>query len=203
MTATGSSKALCVVVAETAPILREGIIHCLQKIDSPALRVIRALDYSDLIEGVTAMQADIVIANPTFCGAFDPAALRKRSKPALRIAALATTVPDRRVADLYDAVIAVTDTTDNIAATISSLTDGDTAAPQASGPLLSDREKDVVRLVVRGLTNKEIADRLFISPHTVVTHRRNIARKLEIHSATGLTIYAIVNGLVDLSEIDI
>ncbi len=67
---------------------------------------------------------------------------------------------------------------------------------------LSNREKDVVRLVVKGLTNKEIADKLFLSLHTVTTHRRNIARKLEIHSPTGLTIYAIVNGLVKIEELD-
>ncbi len=53
------------------------------------------------------------------------------------------------------------------------------------------------------MTNKEIAERLFLSVHTVMTHRRNIARKLEIHSATGLTIYAIVNHLVDLTEINL
>ena len=50
--------------------------------------------------------------------------------------------------------------------------------------------------VVKGLSNKEIADHLFISIHTVITHRRNIARKLEIHSPTLLTVYAIVNKLV-------
>lgn len=66
---------------------------------------------------------------------------------------------------------------------------------------LSEREKEIVQLVVRGMTNKEIAERLFLSVHTVLTHRRNIARKLEIHSATGLTIFAIVNGLVDLNEL--
>ena len=66
---------------------------------------------------------------------------------------------------------------------------------------LSDRERDVVIGVVQGLQNKEIADRLFISVNTVITHRRNIARKLQIHSAAGLTIYAIVNGLVDISSV--
>ena len=55
--------------------------------------------------------------------------------------------------------------------------------------------------MVKGMTNKQTADALCISPHTVVTHRRNIAAKLQIHSAAGLTIYAIVNKLVDLSEI--
>ena len=72
---------------------------------------------------------------------------------------------------------------------------------QDSGEALSDRERDVIIGVVQGLQNKEIADRLFISVNTVITHRRNIARKLQIHSPAGLTIYAIVNNLVDISSV--
>ena len=67
--------------------------------------------------------------------------------------------------------------------------------------VLSDRERDVVIGVVQGLQNKEIADKLFISVNTVITHRRNIAKKLQIHSPAGLTIYAIVNGLVDIGSV--
>ncbi len=66
---------------------------------------------------------------------------------------------------------------------------------------LSEREKEVVCLVVRGLSNKEIAEKMFISANTVMTHRRNIARKTQIHSPAGLTIYAIVNGLINLDEV--
>lgn len=55
--------------------------------------------------------------------------------------------------------------------------------------------------VVQGMTNKEIAEHLFISINTVITHRRNIARKLQIHSPAGLTIYAIVNHWVDISSV--
>ena len=66
---------------------------------------------------------------------------------------------------------------------------------------LSDREKDVIVSLVQGMTNKDIADHLFISINTVITHRRNIARKLQIHSPAGLTIYAIVNNLVDISSV--
>lgn len=66
---------------------------------------------------------------------------------------------------------------------------------------LSDREKDVIISLVQGMSNKEIADHLCISINTVITHRRNIARKLQIHSPAGLTIYAIVNGLVDISTV--
>ena len=68
---------------------------------------------------------------------------------------------------------------------------------------LSDREKDVIIALVQGMSNKDIAEHLFISTNTVITHRRNIARKLQIHSPAGLTIYAIVNGLVDISAVKI
>lgn len=61
---------------------------------------------------------------------------------------------------------------------------------------LSSRERDVLIQIANGLSNKEIADVLHLSTHTVMSHRKNIARKLNIHSTAGLTIYAIVNGLV-------
>ena len=62
---------------------------------------------------------------------------------------------------------------------------------------VSDREKDIIVCLVQGMSNKEIAEHLFISVNTVITHRRNIARKLQIHSVAGLTIYAIANNLID------
>ncbi len=65
---------------------------------------------------------------------------------------------------------------------------------------LGEREKDIVRCVARGMSNKEIADELCLSVHTVTTHRRNISAKLGIHSTAGLTIFAIIHHLVDLSE---
>jgi len=70
-----------------------------------------------------------------------------------------------------------------------------------STDVLSDRERDVIISLVQGMANKEIAEHLFISINTVITHRRNIARKLQIHSPAGLTIYAIVKGIVDISSV--
>jgi regulator of cell morphogenesis and NO signaling len=67
--------------------------------------------------------------------------------------------------------------------------------------LLSEREKDVIICIVKGLSNKAIAEKLFISINTVTTHRRNITKKLNIHSSAGLTIYAIMNKLVDIKEV--
>ncbi len=62
---------------------------------------------------------------------------------------------------------------------------------------LSEREKEIIVCLVQGMSNKEIANKLFISINTVITHRRNIVRKLQIHSLAGLTIYAIANNLID------
>lgn len=72
---------------------------------------------------------------------------------------------------------------------------------QEGADALGEREKDVIVALVQGMSNKEIAEHLCISVNTVITHRRNIARKLQIHSPAGLTIYAIVNNLVDISAV--
>ena len=62
---------------------------------------------------------------------------------------------------------------------------------------VSEREKEIIMCLVQGMSNKEIAAKLFISVNTVITHRRNISRKLQIHSLAGLTIYAIANNMID------
>lgn len=88
---------------------------------------------------------------------------------------------------------------DDVSAKISSMINKKTN----TGDVLSDREKDVVVSLVQGMTNKEIANHLCIAANTVITHRRNIARKLQIHTPAGLTIYAIANKLVDISTVEV
>lgn len=67
--------------------------------------------------------------------------------------------------------------------------------------LLSQREKDVLSLIVKGYINKEIADMLNISTPTVIFHRRNISEKIGSKSVGRLTIYAVMNGIVDVREL--
>ena len=66
---------------------------------------------------------------------------------------------------------------------------------------LSEREEEIVREVALGLTNKEIAEKLFISIHTVITHRKNITQKLGIKTVSGLTVYAILNKLINPNQV--
>ena len=68
-------------------------------------------------------------------------------------------------------------------------------------PSLTQREIDVLRLVVAGLLNKQIAQRLDVALTTVISHRRNLVRKLGIRSVAGLTIYAVTKGYVDAEQL--
>lgn len=67
---------------------------------------------------------------------------------------------------------------------------------------LTAREKDVLKLVALGHSNKAIAEKLFISIHTVISHRKNITDKTGIKSISGLTVYAILNNLIDTETIN-
>lgn len=67
---------------------------------------------------------------------------------------------------------------------------------------LSSREREIVKLVARGLSNKEIADKLCLSFHTITTHRRNISEKLNIHSTAALAIFAIVHKIIDINDVN-
>lgn len=67
---------------------------------------------------------------------------------------------------------------------------------------LTRREIEVLQLITKGYSNKEIADQLFVSTHTVISHRKNISEKTGIKSASGMTMYAILKKIIDVSEID-
>jgi DNA-binding CsgD family transcriptional regulator len=71
------------------------------------------------------------------------------------------------------------------------------------GEELTSREREVLKLVAMGYANKAIAEKLFISTHTVISHRKNLIEKLGIKSISGLTVYAILNNITDSSEINL
>ena len=198
-----------IVIAEASPVLASGLSHCLQRLPGIQARVIEVGSETDLRECLATSHAEILLADPAFGGGFNPVKMRESLPPTvaagLRIAAIEVGKIDRATASLYDEVVNIVDDMETLAAKIRTLArDEEQPAPAASEKeALSNREKEIVTLVVKGMTNKEIADKLFLSVHTVITHRRNIARKLEIHSPTGLTIYAIGNHLVDITSVNL
>jgi len=145
---------------------------------------------------------EILIVNPAFWGYFDIARLKEETlSPKLKCLALLYSAVDTSLLRNYDDTLSIYDSVDQIKDKLEKLFEMSSEEPQDDTNTLSVREKEIVVCVVKGYTNKEIAEKLFLSIHTVISHRRNIARKLEIHSTAGLTIYAIVNKLVELDEI--
>ncbi len=105
-------------------------------------------------------------------------------------------------------VPAVATLEEQVAATVGEA-DGEGGDDDATGSVdprldqLSAREREIVAQIALGKSNKEIADTLCLSVHTVTTHRRNITSKLNLHSVAAITIFAVINRLVDLEDIDV
>ena len=148
---------------------------------------------------------NILIINPNFGGWFDIAAFKaENAKAETKYLALLCSVIDSNTLKEYDEQLSICDDTETIAAKLNRLLcTNEEEEKDNEQETLSLREKEIITCVVKGMTNKTIADQLCLSIHTVITHRKNIARKLQIHSPAGLTIYAIVNKLVELKDIRI
>ena len=159
---------------------------------------------SDALQEFIRMHTpDILIVNPVFDGYFDLNRFRENPRTShIKCIALQGALLDTTLLNKYDEVISIFDDMDTITGKILRLQKrfGNEDVEEESESL-SYREKEIVVCVVKGMTNKEIASKLCLSIHTVITHRRNIVRKLQIHSPAGLTIYAIVNKLVELDDV--
>lgn len=102
----------------------------------------------------------------------------------------------------FDDVIYVTDSQDSICNKLKSLYKQRNVQEDVStNGKLTDREKEVLKLLIQGMSNKEVAEKLAISPHTVITHRKNIIEKTGIRSLAGLAVYAILNNISDMDDI--
>ena len=124
----------------------------------------------------------------------------KKEFPTIKtIAILSSFIDQKTLADFND-TISIFDDTETINTKLEELLAEDDEETTDTEQL-SLREKEIIACVVKGMTNKAIADKLSISIHTVITHRRNITKKLQIHSAAGLAIYAIVNKIVEIQDI--
>lgn len=187
-------------MAENSLILRSGISAVLKRLS----------DYTFSINEVSNMDAfmlfsrlhrpEIAIINPLFLGGVSIANY-KRDNPDTKVVALVSGYFDNKTLADFDGSISIFDDLDTVNDTISSVLHIEEDDDNIETEQLSQREKEIIGCVVKGLTNKAIAEKLSISIHTVITHRRNISKKLQIHSSAGLAIYAIVNKIVEIQDI--
>lgn len=198
----GSNHTYKVIIAEQAPIISSGLCQIIRKITGLRPEIYEIGSKATLMNEISSKSIHILLANPTFGGIFHPEEIRKASyNPTIKIFAIEYGKLYGETLSLFDGHVHITDGLETLSRKLMPVVKDQEEVHEKD--TLSSREKEIISLVVKGFTNQEIADRLYLSIHTVITHRRNIARKLEIHSATGLTIYAIVNKIVDLSEIKI
>lgn len=198
-----NNTSLKIVVAETSVIVRSGLTAVLKRIPNLNAHPIEVSSPETLQNYIHLHTPDIVIINPTFGGWFDLQAFKtENGKSSIKYIALVCSVIDNNALKEYDESIAICDDIDIITTKVNHLLYTEEEEEKDNEQeTLSQREKEIITCVVKGMTNKAIADKLYLSIHTVMTHRRNIARKLQIHSPAGLTIYAIVNKLVELQDI--
>ncbi|MDY2828776.1 MAG: response regulator transcription factor [Sodaliphilus sp.] len=197
------SATIKLVIADNSPIVRSGLIAVLRHIPGLKIQPYEVQTQSSLQNYIFMHEPDLVIVNPIFDGWFDIKAFKAGlKKTSIKFMALLSAVIDSAVLKDYNDSFTIYDDVEQISTKIAKLLSEDSDKDQsAENENLSQREKEIIVGVVKGLTNKEIADKLCLSIHTVITHRRNVSRKLQIHSPAGLTIFAIVNGLVELNDI--
>ena len=186
-----NNEAIRIAIAETSVIIRGGLTAALKRLPNVKVQPIELLSVEALSDCLRTQYPEMLIVNPTFGDYFDVNKFREETAgKKIRLIALVTSFVDASLLTKYDESISIFDDLDILSKKIHGLLN-----------LASEEEKEIVVCVVKGMTNKEIAENLFLSIHTVITHRRNISKKLQIHSAAGLTIYAIVNKLVTLNDV--
>lgn len=194
------SKPVKIAVAEPSMILRRGVMSVLKRLNSFPMELLEISEIEQLKNSLSWQKPDILMINPASLGLVTPQQVCKEAgKPDMKCVALVFSLTDAASLKNYDEAISVYDSAEAIKEKLNKLINE--PEPDRCHESLSAREKEVIVCVIQGMTNKQIADKLYLSTHTIITHRRNISAKLQIHSTAGLTIYAIVNKLVELDNI--
>jgi DNA-binding NarL/FixJ family response regulator len=189
------------IIAEKSYIIRNGLINIINGF--PETAVIKEVsDLQLLSETVNKYKPDIVIINSGLLkGKYESIhGIFQRPKH-VKYVILKENEPEHSEMDYFDEMILINEPKDKIIQKIQNLISSKLPEKHKfENNELTVREKDVIRLVALGKTNKEIADLLFISTHTAITHRKNITGKLGIKTVSGLTVYAILNNIISIEE---
>ena len=189
-----------VAIVEPSAIICEGVKSLLAGSEYEV--VYTADNLRSLVERMALLSVDVVVVGSQLVAALQQSV--RYTHPELQgvaLVMLATTVCDDEVAKGFDSVINIYDSREQMLRRLDSAIEQSQTNPYSDSHELSERERDVLVLVAKGLANKEIADKLNISIHTVMSHRKNIAHKTGIKSVAGLTVYALLNNLLDAADV--
>lgn len=193
-----------ILIVETSPLISGGLSYFFA--DMNQITVASVVDnVEDLQDKMIIHNPDILIINPMMLGYTINNFFKNLNQnyPNIISIALVTSYIDKNILKYFKDVIELGDNKQKVInKTLTLLNDNDENSSQNESVELSNREEDVLVCVAKGMTNKEISDMLNISVHTVITHRKNIVRKTGIKSVAGLTVYALLNNLLEESEIN-
>ncbi len=190
-----------VIICEASEIISIGLAEIIDGLAQ--FDVVSRLDNPEhLSEKIVATDANLLVIDPVLLGFHNREFLSQLSKehPQLTIIALTTSCLDRSMLTPYHGVIEISDTRSKIISKMNEFAQSE-ATKNADDVELSKRETDVLVAVAKGMMNKEIAEQMNISIHTVISHRKNITRKTGIKSVSGLTVYALLNNLIDEKDL--
>lgn len=189
------------VIAEQSEIIRKGLVHLIEGMG--LFSTIREMGcFANLEENLTRLNPDVLLVNPSLVNADLLSQLQQISPKELRIAAIVYSLFDDELISLFDEVVMVVDNRSKLQKKLSGLIHKAAVRKNEKAEnALSSRELDVLKLLVQGMSNKEISDKLFISTHTVISHRKNITQKLNIKSVAGLTVYALLNDVITMQDV--
>lgn len=187
-----------IVLIEPSEIVATGIAAIIDR--NPEFAVVKTLS-NIYYFNATGHDVDIVIVNPAVIDYNDRLDIRScLNATNVAIVALTHSNYEESVLRQYNECIGIYDNYARIIQKLKNAMEESSQSPKSDLNELSGRERDILAAVAKGLTNKEIADEFNISVYTVISHRRNISQKLGINSIPGLTVYAIMNKLVDMSD---
>jgi len=190
-------KSTALAVVSRSPLIVEGLKSIIT--DIPEVDIdFNELEIAEIDSWLSGQQRAVVIFDPTYSTQLFWENIIDNYCKKAKFIALAVLPLSETIQKKADASLSLFDSRKTIDTTLRKHI---FTVPSDDYPELTLRERDIVIGIAKGLSNKEIAEELHVSVNTVMTHRRNIASKLEIHSAAGLTIYAIVTKLVDITEV--
>ena len=198
---TGSKR---VVVITPSTLVARGVEAILREIGE--FSVIGVLtDLSRTSEArLRNREVDVVLVDPTVVAVEERMLLKSRLAALTggSVVALACSPCEGDVLRSFEGVVGLFDTPATLVRTLRGSLESGSEGVRAEGEELSAREKEILVCVAKGMLNKEIADKFNISIYTVITHRKNITRKTGIKTVAGLTVYALLNNLLDINSVE-
>ncbi len=197
------SKTKKVIVVTDAFLISSGIENLVLELRGMLVDHIFCGMEKELGEKIIAKKPEIVIIDPQSVSVILAQLVRViDNEKIIKIIGLISENTDKKIISKFRYTLNVNNNKYQLVESLKKIIGKEEKSVRTSEETLSKRENEILRNLALGLTNQEIADKLFLSIHTVMTHRKKITRKLGIKTVSGLTVYALMNKLVDLREVE-